>query len=110
MQRCFCDLCGKEILAASVGRYVVRVEGKKVSEPTELTDDDLSGQDEPDHIDAMDELLAKMDDADADDTELELVPPPTTTREFDLCHVCYRQFQADPLGQERVRKLYFSQN
>jgi hypothetical protein len=111
MQRFFCDSCGKELVSGSDCRYLVRMEAKKLGVPTGLTEDDLSGQDDPDHIDAMDELLATADES-LHDTKLELepvtaAPPPS---EFDLCGGCYTRFQADPLGLGRSRKMHFSAN
>jgi hypothetical protein len=108
MQRFFCDACNKELRAGADRRYVVRMEARRVDEAdAKLTDADLDGQDDPDHIDAMDELLAAADD----DTELE--PPPTAPEpvEYDLCDGCYARFHADPLGLDRARnKLFFSAN
>lgn len=106
MQRCYCDLCGKELVAGSDNRYLVRMEARPVCEATELTSTDLDGQDDPDHIDAMDELLAGM----ADDSESEPIPAAPATCQFDLCSGCFRRFHADPLGLERGRKLHFSSN
>jgi hypothetical protein len=106
MQRCFCDLCGKELIAGADSRYLVRMEARMVAEPVVLTAADLDGQDDPDHIDAMDELLAGMDE----DTELEPPPPAPPARAFDLCVDCFRRFHADPLGLDRTRKLHFSSN
>ncbi len=111
MQRFFCDACTKELRAGTDRRYVVRMEARRVDEVADgkLTAADLDGQDDPDHIDAMDELLAAADD----DTELE--PTPTTAAtpepvEYDLCDGCYARFHADPLGLDRARKLFFSAN
>jgi len=110
MQRFFCDSCGKELVSGTDSRFVVRMESKKVCEATGLTEDDLTGQDDPDHIDAMDELLARADDSDGDDTELELTPVIASPTEFDLCKTCYCRFQTDPLGLNRSRKMHFSSN
>jgi hypothetical protein len=108
MQRFYCDACNKELRAGADGRYVVRMEARRVDEAdAKLTAADLDGQDDPDHIDAMDELLAAADD----DTELE--PAPTAAPEpveYDLCGGCYARFHADPLGLDRARKLFFSAN
>jgi hypothetical protein len=106
MQRCYCDLCGKELVAGADHRIVVRMDARLVAAPLELTDADLDGQDDPDHIEAMDVLLAEQD---GEDTVLDPTPTPRP-QEFDLCGACYRRFQADPLGLERSRKLYFSPN
>ena len=110
MQRFFCDSCGKELVSGTDCRFVVRMESRKVCETVGLTEADLNGQDDPDHIDAMDELLASADDADENDTELELTPVSTTAAEYDLCTLCYCRFQADPLGLNRKRKMRFSPN
>lgn len=107
MQRFFCDSCGKELLSGADGRYVVRVDARRVCEPAGLTEDDLSGQDDPDHIDAMDELLAAADDT-LHDTVLE--PPAPAPAEFDLCVNCFTRFHADPFGLGRSRKRHFSSN
>ena len=106
MLRCYCDVCGKEVVAGTDTRYAVRLEARRVGEPAGLTAADLDGQDDPDHIDAMEQLLA---DADAD---LDTPPPPPApkAREFDLCGGCYRRFHADPFGFERRRRLYTNSN
>jgi hypothetical protein len=108
MQRYFCDSCGKELQAKTDCRYEVRIEVRAIAEAVEMTNETLSGQDDPDHIDAMEELLATADD----DTELELRPTeiaPGACR-YDLCSACYPRFQADPLGLNRGRKVQFSEN
>jgi hypothetical protein len=107
MLRCYCDVCGKELVSGQDGRYAVRLEARRVCEPAALTDADLDGQDDPDHIDAMEQLLS--DDA----THLHHPPEPPPApkaREFDLCSNCYRRFHADPFGFERRRRLYSSSN
>lgn len=104
MLRCFCDMCDKEV-SGSEARYAVRLEARLVDAPTGLTDADLDGQDDPDHIDAMDQLLA-----DAEATTPPPPPPAPKAREFDLCGGCYRRFNADPFGFERRRRLYTNSN
>ena len=105
MLRCFCDVCGKELGSGHDARYAVRLEARRVSAPATLTDADLDGQDDPDHIDAMEELLADHDpDAEPDG------PAPTPPSEFDLCGKCYRKFTADPLGLHRRRSMTYSAN
>lgn len=103
MLRCYCDVCGNEV-DGSDARYVVRLEARRVEGRADLTDADLDGQDDADHIDAMDQLLA---DADATSTPPPAAPKP---REFDLCGGCYRRFHADPFGFERRRRLYTNSN
>lgn len=105
MLRCYCDVCGKELVSGADARYAVRLEARRVNEPDTLTESDLDGQDDPDHIDAMEQLLADPT------AHVAAEPPPAPTpREFDLCGGCYRRFHADPFGFERRRKLYYSQN
>jgi hypothetical protein len=111
MLRCFCDVCGKELVSGQDGRYAVRLEARRVCEPAGLTDADLDGQDDPDHIDAMEQLLAHADEDDCDDRHHSPEPPPAPkAREFDLCAGCYRRFHADPFGFERRRRMYSSSN
>lgn len=109
MLRCFCDVCGKELVSGQDGRYAVRLEARRVCEPAGLTDADLDGQDDPDHIDAMEQLLSDGD-ADAELHHPPEPPPAPKAREFDLCSGCYRRFHADPFGFERRRRLYSSSN
>ncbi|MCU0706207.1 MAG: hypothetical protein MUF18_19765 [Fimbriiglobus sp.] len=109
MLRCYCDVCGKELHSGQDGRYTVRVEARRVCEPVELTAADLDGQDDPDHLDAMEQLLADAE------TEATLhhppeLPPAPKAREFDLCGGCYCRFHSDPFGFERRRSLYTRSN
>ena len=104
MLRCFCDVCGKELGSGHDARYAVRMESRRVNSPTALTDADLDGQDDPDHLDAMEELLGDPDAADA------TPPPPPQANEFDLCGGCYRKFSTDPLGFQRRRAMSYSAN
>ena len=109
MLRCYCDVCGKELVSGQDGRYAVRLEARRVCEPAGLTAADLDGQDDPDHIDAMERLLADSDSS----ADLHHSPEPPLAphaREFDLCGVCYARFHTDPFGFDRRRRLYSSSN
>ena len=110
MLRCYCDVCGKELVSGQDGRYAVRLEAKRVGEPAGLTDADLDGQDDPDHIDAMERLLSDDDDGDSHLHHPPAPPAAPNAREFDLCGGCYGRFHADPFGFDRRRRLYSSSN
>ncbi len=101
MRHFSCDICSKN-LTGSETRYVVRMETFAIEERPQLTDADL----EQDHIEAMAEMLAELEEA-GDITE---TVPTQSKREFDLCPACHRKFSADPLGREPARKLHFSKN
>ena len=110
MQRCFCDVCGKEVGGGADARYAVRMESRRVGgAPAALTDADLDGQDDPDHLDAMEELLADRDADDGCDADEANPPAPPPDREYDLCGRCYGRFAADPFGRRR-RTLTHSAN
>ena len=92
-----CDLCGKDLTDGRDSRYVVRMEVYAATDPTRLTDDDLSD----DNLEAVGELL--RDDADPE-------PAPAYQKlRYDLCSTCHQKFLADPLNRE-AQKFDFSEN
>ncbi len=116
MQRCFCDGCGTEVGDGADARYTVRMESRRVNvaAPT-LTDTDLDGQDDPDHLDAIDDMLSDLEadcggECDRDEMEAANLAPPPHATEFDLCGNCYHKFSTDPLGLRRTRKVQYSTN
>jgi hypothetical protein len=97
-----CDSCGKPIRPGEDHHYSLKVEVLTVHEPAPLTEDDL----EDDHLDAMSEMLDRMDD----DGEIAVLPPVTQQRRFDLCSSCRERFLRDPLGKDLSQKFDFSEN
>jgi hypothetical protein len=98
MRHFSCDLCGKDLLAATDNRYVVKLEVYAAHDPVELTEEDLDA----DHLEEIGQLLTE----EGSDCE----PAPAYKRiEYDLCPACHKRFLADPLGRE-AQKFDFSQN
>ncbi len=103
MRHFSCDLCGKDLTAATDARFVVRVEVAAAGGAPALAEADLDG----DPIEAMADLLDELElDPDA-------TPPPIAIGperlEFDLCPGCRQRYLTDPLGRAR-RALRFSPN
>jgi hypothetical protein len=93
-----CDLCGKDLLDGTDGRYVVQIEVYAAHDPSELTEDDLDA----DHLEEIGQLLAE----EGPDAE----PAPAFKKlSYDLCPSCHKKFLADPLGRE-LQKFDFSEN
>ena len=98
-----CDLCGKELLADSDRRFIVKMEVYAAHDPAEMTEDDLDG----DHLESLSELLQQIEDAGGDD-EAEITPAYKQIR-LDLCPGCHKRFLRDPLNKETA-KFDFSEN
>lgn len=102
MQHFSCDICGKTLNPTSDLRYRVRMEVNVATEPGPLPVGDL----DQDHLDEMAIMLEELE---AGDTKLDLVPV-SKTMEFDLCGTCHRKFLANPLGRDIIQKAQFSSN
>jgi len=97
-----CDMCGKTLLAEEDTRYVVRIEVYAAYDPMEITSRDL----DEDHDDEIHDLLATMEDMDADALEDQVYK----TFRFDLCPACHAQYIQDPLLTARRLRARFGQN
>ncbi len=107
MRHFTCDLCGRDLSAASAERFVVKLEVIPAHAPAELTEADL----DTDPVSAMADLLAELEDL----GEFHAVPATTASHkaEYDLCPACRPKFVADPFnrdGRDGRRKLRFSKN
>lgn len=94
-----CDSCGRDI---DHDRFVVRVEITPAFDPDEIQETDLDAdnlQDIAEHIEAME----STGDFEYDDCGAKSL-------RYDLCPSCRERFAADPLGQDSLRRLSFSQN
>jgi hypothetical protein len=96
-----CDLCKREIVSGEEVRYVVKLEAHAAIEPLAESERD----DDRDHLEEIQEILAELGDDDALD-----VAPETAHCQFDLCRECYRKFIRNPLGRDLVHALDFSEN
>jgi hypothetical protein len=97
-----CDMCGKTLLADEDTRYVVRVEVYAAYDPMEITARDL----EDDPTEEIHDLLAKMDEMDADALEDQVYK----TFRFDLCPSCHAEYIQDPLLSARRLRARFGRN
>ena len=100
-----CDVCKRPIDSASGTRHVVKIEVFAAVEDEHACDDAATpAEEDADHLDEMQELLERLDDAgDGMDDE-------TRSMRFDLCDECRRKFVRNPLGLRRGKQLGFSQN
>jgi hypothetical protein len=93
-----CDLCGRNMVADSDRRYVVKMEVFAAHDPAELTEDDFDA----DHLEEISQLLA--------DDSLDAEPAPAFKElRYDLCPPCHKKFLADPLSRDAT-KFDFSEN
>lgn len=97
-----CDLCGKDLNAEGMRRFVVKIEAYAGFDPTEITEDDL----DEDHMEAVAELLQNDEILDPEHDEARL----SRNFRFDLCPECHAKFVKDPLGREFTRLFDFSKN
>lgn len=101
-----CDVCKRPIHPHADVRHVVKIEVFAAIED----DQDCGCHDEAtadaDHLDEMQDLLERLDDAAEDDAR----DDETRSMRFDLCPECRRRFVRNPLGVRSGKKLDFSQN
>ena len=114
MTKYYCDGCRKELVRGEDERYSVRIETFRHGEAIELNEDDFDDQDDPDHLEAMDDLLSQHHDDDDEylsNTQPALATVPTVgTHTYDLCGRCYQKYQVNPLGMERPQSGRYSAN
>jgi hypothetical protein len=114
MTKHYCDVCRKELVTGEDERYSIRIETYRHGEAIELTEDDFDDQDDPDHLDAMDDLLSQQhpDDKDdyGDDQSMLYAAPTVGTQAYDLCGRCFLKYQVNPLGLERPQSGRYSPN
>ena len=96
-----CDRCKRVLDPDDDLHYVVKLETHVAME---LADTDTDG--ERDHLLEIHEVLERTDDANIEMLEDEVYH----SRRYDLCAACYHRFMRDPIGQEFVTQLDFSQN
>jgi hypothetical protein len=97
-----CDLCGKEMAADDVDRYVARIDIRPANFHLELTEDDLDA----DHLAEVGKLLEEMES----NGELPVVDDAPVVRRLDLCACCKSKFEKDPLAARSTDKFHFSKN
>ena len=99
-----CDVCKRPIDPQTGTRHVVKIEVFAAIEDDHGCDCDAPAEVDADHLDEMQEMLERLDDAgDGLDDE-------TRSMRFDLCDECRRKFVRNPLGIRRGKQLGFSQN
>ena len=94
-----CDSCGRDVTKE---RYVVRVEIAPAFDPDQIEEADLD----------TDNLQQIADTIEAMETTGDFVYEDCGLKSmrYDLCPHCRDRFAADPLGQDSLRQLNFSQN
>jgi len=96
-----CDSCKRHIDSESELRYVVRIEVYASLEPVE---DEL--QDERDHLQEIQEILERMDDA----QDEQIGDDVYHHARYDLCSECRKKYVKNPLARPTAHHLNFSQN
>ncbi len=99
-----CDRCGRPIDCRDEIRYVLRLEVEAVMEP--LDEEEVIDEQDRDHLMEVHEVLMRAEDA-ADPLIGDGV---YKRRRFDLCSECHAKFLKNPLGQEPISQMDFSQN
>jgi hypothetical protein len=97
-----CDLCGRTLLADEDTRYVVKIEIYAAYDPMEISQEDL----EEDRDEEIRDLLAEMQDLDAEDLENQVYK----TFRYDLCPACHEAYLKDPLGRSSRARARFEHN
>ncbi len=96
-----CDSCKRQIDPESELRYVVRLEVYASLDPVE---DEL--QDERDHLQEVQEILERMDDA----QDPQIGDDVYHHARYDLCSECRKKYVKNPLARPTAHHLDFSQN
>ena len=97
-----CDRCKRSLKSQEDLRYVVKLEVLMAMEP--LDPDDV--EEDRDHLMEINEILERMDDADAGCFEDDVYQK----RHYDLCADCYKKYIKNPIGCEHAVQLGFSEN
>ena len=100
MIRYSCDICRRDLDADQDLRYVVKMEVFAAFDPAAVDDDDR------DHLQEIQDILERMDDAESDQIGEEVFQQ----LRFDLCPECRKKFLRDPLGRDIAKVLGFSAN
>ena len=101
-----CDVCKRPIDPETGTRHVVKIEvfAAIEDEPACGCDGHAAETDDADHLEEMQDLLERLDDAgDGLDDD-------ARSMRFDLCDDCRRKFVRNPLGIRKGKQLDFSQN
>jgi hypothetical protein len=92
MNHSSCDLCGKDLLAASEVRYELKIEVKAAYDPLNLSQEDLA-KDFKTEIARVLRQLEGLSPQEAQDQVYRVF-------EFDLCSACRRKYMQNPLPTE----------
>ena len=99
-----CDACKRPIDPQTGTRHVVKIEVFAAIDDESACECDAAESDDADHLEEMQDLLERLDEADAG------MDDDTRSLRFDLCDECRRKFVRNPLGLKRGKQLDFSQN
>lgn len=94
-----CDSCGRDVARE---RFEVRIEVTPAFDPDEIDETDL----DVDHLQKIASQIEEMEST----GDFELDDCGARSLRYDLCASCRDRFTADPLGQDTLRQLSFSQN
>ena len=97
-----CDRCQRLIESEEEMRYVVRLEIEARMGENVFADQD----EERDHLLELHEILERQDG----EHESAVSDEVYRRKRFDLCASCYQEFLRNPLGQDIVKSVDFSQN
>lgn len=103
MLRYSCDWCGRDLVPGAEVRFVVKIDVYPATDPSELTEADLTS----DSLEDLSELL-QTEGAEAD-IAAEL-PPARTAFRYDLCAHCHARYVRNPMTRENEKKFHFSEN
>lgn len=96
-----CDCCKRLINSERELRYVVRVEVYAALDPA-----DAEADDERDHLQEIQDILERLDDADDE----EIGDDVYHHNRYDLCSECRNRYVKNPLGRVAMQELGFSKN
>ena len=94
-----CDMCGRSLNGE---RYEVRVDVRPAFDPDQIDEVDL----DMDHLDEIASTIEEMEST----GEFELTDYGAKGFRYDLCSHCKERYTQDPLGQDSLRRVSFSQN
>lgn len=97
-----CDRCQRLIETDDEMRYVVRLEIEARMGENVFADQD----EERDHLLELHEIIERRDDENEPLVDDEVY----SRKRFDLCPSCYKAFMRNPMGQETIKSVDFSQN
>src|SRR5262245_47516331 len=101
MLRYSCDWCGRDLVPGAEVRFVVKIDVFPATDPSELTEADLSA----DSLDDLSELLQ------TDGTEADIaaeLPPARSAFRYDLCSKCHARYVRNPMVRENEKTFHFS--